>query len=166
MSKINTIFIVEGKHDYSKIKSVNKDAFILTTNGLDISSSLINRLKILSSFNRLVLFCDNDETGLKIRKRLLEKISFEIIDIKEENVCVEDLTSDEIRLLLKDFFQDSNHSISREEFLQTRLLYSKENRNHIVEKFNFEKGSFKLFFSQLNMFQLTKKDIEEIIKND
>ena len=65
---MHSIFVVEGTHDYNKLKEVNKDFDILITNGAAISDTLLDQLERLSETHDIILFFDADNAGERLRR--------------------------------------------------------------------------------------------------
>lgn len=68
------IIIVEGRHDYQKIKAVLPEVDILITNGSAIDESFLNQLERLSIDNNLIVFVDADNAGERLRRIISKRI--------------------------------------------------------------------------------------------
>ena len=64
------ILIVEGKHDYERIKRLFPNLLIITTNGSETSENTINLIKEYAKNNEIIIFTDPDYPGERIRKKI------------------------------------------------------------------------------------------------
>ena len=114
MNKRETIVVVEGKNDYSKLKSIYPNMQIMITNGSAIDKSLISDLIKLSKNNEIILFLDPDGPGRIIRKTLensLSKVSHAFLDTNKaisrnkRKVGIEHAREIDIRYALDNYYK-------------------------------------------------------------
>jgi len=165
--KNNCIFVAEGRHDFNRLKNSFKDIFILTTNGFDINSKLLDRLSLLSLNNEIILLMDDDKTGNEIVNLLLKKIR-ECIVIKFPNKAIEDTVDKQIKEVITPYYKKPLYCIEFDDLIKLKLVNDKSSnklRNKIIDKLNFEHGRVNLFLSQLNMFMISKTKLINIMEN-
>lgn len=71
---MRSIFVVEGIHDYNRLKEVNSDYDILITNGAAIKEELLVQLERLSKTNDIILFFDADNAGERLRRIISKRV--------------------------------------------------------------------------------------------
>lgn len=74
VNDMETIIVVEGKNDYSRIKQILPNQKIIITNGSAVSEELIIQLEKLSNQYQIILLLDPDYPGEKIRKMIANRI--------------------------------------------------------------------------------------------
>ena len=67
-------FVVEGKKDSAKLKSIFPKCTTIETNGSAISKQTINLIKKVSINNNVIVFTDPDLPGKKIRQIILKEV--------------------------------------------------------------------------------------------
>ena len=70
---IKEVIVVEGKSDYTYLKSF-LDADIITTNGSEISLQTLDLIKKANKERGVIIFTDPDFAGEKIRKKIAAEV--------------------------------------------------------------------------------------------
>ena len=68
------VIVVEGKNDKNKLENIFREAFIIITNGSEISKDTLDTIKEISVNNEVVLCLDPDGPGERIRKIIMEYV--------------------------------------------------------------------------------------------
>lgn len=171
------IIVVEGIHDIEKIKSIYPNAMCIMTNGSEISNDTITMLKALSIDHRIIVFTDPDSPGERIRKIINANVpntydaylrKKDCISHNKKKVGIEHAKKEVIIEALNNIYQNKENepTISILDLYELGLNGSKESgilRNKISEYLNIGRPNSKTFLNRLNMLQISKKQLEEII---
>lgn len=171
------IIVVEGLHDEIKIKSVYPEANCVITNGSEISVETINLIKKLSEKHSIIIFTDPDFPGEKIRKTILEAVpqakqafirKTDCISKNKKKVGIEHASKESIIKSLQNVYSNNNitQTISINDLYELGLNgmnNSKELRNKISDYLNIGMPNVKSFLKRLNLLQISKEELEEII---
>src|SRR5690554_3232556 len=68
------VFVVEGKNDFSRLKQLYTDIFIIITNGSEILEDSVEALIKLDETHDIILFLDPDYAGKRIRHKLASQL--------------------------------------------------------------------------------------------
>ncbi len=176
MIKINEIIIVEGTHDISFLSSFI-DTLFIKTDGSSLPSSTIQEIKTYQKLGKkFIILTDPDYPGDKIRNKLLEiipdaKVGF--LDKKfartSKKVGVEHATSKYILEVLDNLITLSNSSnnLTNNDLLDLGLNgYPNSNiyREKVSLYLHIGKCNAKQFLKRINCLNITKKELEKIIK--
>ncbi len=177
MNSKGIVVVVEGKNDYSKLKSIYPSMQIMITNGSAISDKLINDLKLLSIDNEIILFLDPDGPGRIIRKTLensLSKVSHAFLDTNKaisknkRKVGIEHALKEDIIFALDNYYKASNKSIySFQDLYDFGLVgnnYASFKREYIGRKLNIGYNNGKTFLLRINMFSIDRKLLKRYVK--
>ncbi len=165
------VVVVEGKNDKNKILSVFKDAFVVITNGSEISDETIQTIKSLNATNKIVLCLDPDGPGEKIRKKILENIpncynvyadKNKAISNNKKKVGIEHMTKQDI-LALFDNVYESNYEgkITYMDLYKLGLMESKQKRTKLCEKLHIGYCNAKQLVKRVNMLNISLERIVE-----
>lgn len=173
------VFVVEGKNDYAKFKSINPDWFILTTNGSEISESTLQALIKFDQTHDIVLCLDPDAAGTKIRHFLSQRLRHvEHVFLNQEQarnkngekIGFEHATNATIIEALKHLQKVQHHSTSN---VTLAFLYehgylgqpmSRTKRQHLSEALHLGHVNGKNLLMRLHQFNYKMKDILEVMK--
>lgn len=176
MQKIKEILVVEGKDDTKRIaQAVNADTF--ETNGSALSSSDIEKLKILQAKRGLIVFTDPDFNGERIRKMIsvaIPEVKHAFIKRKEGvptvtggSLGVEHATPAVIKESLASVYTQSNGDFPSELALAdlrsaglTNGANSRYRRERLGEILGIGYGNGKQMLKRLNLFQITKEQFQ------
>ena len=171
------IIVVEGTHDEIRIKSVYPNAECIITNGSEISKETINLIKEMSKKHRIIIFTDPDSPGEKIRKTIKEAVpnaseaflrKKDAISNNKKKVGIEHASKEVIVEALENVYTPSNleDTISIID-LYTLGLNGNTNsailRDKISDILNIGKPNCKLFLKRLNLLQITRKELEDLL---
>lgn len=172
------IFIVEGKHDVSKLQEVLKNEIIVSINGSALDKS-IDFLDKYQNDYRFVLCMDPDYQGELIRRKLENKYK-NIMHIhfnkeiskneKKTKIGLEHITTVKLQEIFENFLKTNNiteKSDINNYFLITHGIIgskkSKELRELLSKKFNLGLVNGKTFLKRVNQLGINKKDIIEVL---
>lgn len=171
---IKEVIVVEGKNDSKRLKEFF-DCETIETHGLGLNKNTLELIKEINDRLGVILFLDPDTPGEKIRKRINDAIPNlkNAFILKEDartkkKVGVEHASKEvlEEALLNVVSYIDKKESISYEEFIDLGLSGLKQSqikRDIVSKKFHIGKCNSKTMFKRLNLLQVKKQDIEEIL---
>lgn len=171
------IIVVEGIHDVQRIKSVYKDANCIITNGREIDPKTIETIKKLSETHRIIVFTDPDTPGEKIRQIIMDNVpealnaflrKKDCISHNKKKVGIEHASKESIIKALENVYQNKGlkETITMSELYILGLNGTNSSRilrNKISDYLNIGMPNCKTFLSRLNLLQIDKKRLEEII---
>lgn len=171
------IIVVEGTHDEIKIKSIFPEANCIVTNGSEISNETIKLIKKMSETHSIIIFTDPDSPGEKIRSKILNEVpnakqaflrKKDCISGNKKKVGIEHASKDSIIKSLQNVYSPNNiiQTITTQDLFELRLNGDKESailRNKISDYLNIGQPNAKTFLKRLNLLQIDKKQLEEII---
>lgn len=172
------ILIVEGKHDYERIKRLFPNLLIITTNGSETSENTINLIKEYAKNNEIIIFTDPDYPGERIRKKIKNicpkaKEVFinknKCISKNKKKVGVEHASDKDLLEALSDI---KNTNINKRYDLKTLINLglaldndSKLKREYLANKLNIGKPNVKTLINRLNSFNIDINKVKEILDN-
>jgi len=173
----NEAIIVEGNHDKSKVLAVYPDAYIIITNGSEISDSTLKLILETSKTRQIILLLDPDGPGEKIRKTVESvvpnvKHAFikkdKCISRNKKKVGIEHASYKDIKEALENLLVkvEARSDITNKDIFALKLTgypCSSILRAKVSDKLNFGRPNKKTFLKRLNMFGITKQQLEEII---
>ena len=171
---INAVLIVEGKADVSYLSSFI-DTYFFTTNGYDINEEKLEFLRSASKVRKLIIYTDPDEAGDRIRNIIKTNING-VFDAKSERITkkftkksgVAELVKDEVIRTLTPFA--TNEEITHIDYDLPRLISLSDNPSEakakIINKYRLIKGNNKFLENQLNILNITKKELEDLISGN
>lgn len=173
---MHSIFVVEGTHDYNKLKEVNKDFDILITNGAAISDTLLDQLERLSETHDIILFFDADNAGERLRRIISKRIpSVKHAFIKKEDsqsknlkkVGVEHASVDIIKQAISEIKTPKRTSDLTNDMLIDHGLIGDYNasikRLYLCEQLGIGYVNGKGLLNRLILFGYQQKDLEEVL---
>ena len=174
---MGSIIVVEGLHDEINIKSVYPDATCVITNGSAVSDETIKLLKELSKNNEIIIFTDPDSPGERIRNIVSEAIpssshaflkNYKCRSKNGKKVGIEHASKEAIIESLGNIYKPSNlpDTITNNELFELGLNGSNDSRilrDKISDYLNIGKPNAKTFLKRVNLLQLTKKDLEDLL---
>ena len=174
--KIKEVIIVEGKSDYTYLKSF-LDADIITTNGSEIAKETLEVIKKANEERGVIIFTDPDYPGLRIRKIITEYIGdckHAYVEknkaIKGRKVGIAETKKEDILEALKNvvtYKQDNKKMVSESDLFELGLLGkedSKQKREKVCKHYHLGWCNGKTFLKRINMFGLTIENIKEVIE--
>lgn len=167
----NTVIVVEGIHDASKIKEVYKNVHIITTNGTSLNDEVLNEIITLSKNNEIILFLDPDYPGNKIRQTISSKVSnvkhaYLKRDLakKDNKIGIEHARVEDIKEALNVRPLINNTDIDLDFLLEHGYIgssNSKEKRLNMLNHFNIGYVNAKGLLKKLSLFGINRKEICE-----
>lgn len=163
------VIVVEGKNDKNKLENIFKDAFIIITNGSEISKETLNTIKELSANNEVVLCLDPDGPGERIRKKIMEYVPFcsnvyakkqDAISKNKRKVGIEHMTKKDILDMFANIHKTTNDgNITFYELYELGLAESRNKRAKLCERLNISYCNAKQLLKRLNAMGM---DIEKV----
>lgn len=174
---MNRIIVVEGIHDEMRIKSIYKDAFVITTGGREISTSTIEMIKHLSLTNEIIIFTDPDYPGEKIRKIIADNVSncshaymdkYKCISKNKKKVGIEHAQDVDIKKALEHVYSNNIlvNTISAKDLYSLNLFgkeYSSLLRDNVSAELFLGKSNAKTFLKRINMTGITLDHLKELV---
>lgn len=174
--KIKEVIVVEGKSDFTYLKSFI-EADIITTNGSEISKETLDLIKKANEERGVIILTDPDYPGLRIRNIISEYIGdckHAYVDknkaIKGKKVGIAEAKKEDILIALKNVvsYKKDNPKVVRESDLVLLGLLgqsdSKQKRQKVCDYFHLGWCNGKTFLKRVNMFGLTISDLKEVLK--
>ena len=174
--KIKEIIVVEGKSDYTYLKSF-LDADIIITNGSEISKETLEVIKKASKERGVIIFTDPDYPGLRIRNIISENlVNFKHAYVEKEKaikgkkVGIAETRKEDILKALENvvtYDKEAPKLVKESDLYELGLLGktdSKHKREKVCKFYHLGWCNGKTFLKRINMFGLTIDDIKEVIK--
>lgn len=173
--KIKEIIVVEGKNDTKKLQSFF-DCDTIETHGSCLSDWTLSYIKKAKNSRGVIIFTDPDGPGEKIRSIINEKVNgCKNAFIKKskahtsKKVGIEHANKEDLFEALNSLMTyDKNYQevLSYSDFLELGLngkVDSKSKRLLVSNHFNLGSCNAKTLYKRLNMFEINKEMIEEIL---
>lgn len=174
---MSKIIVVEGLHDEIKIKSVYTNANCIITNGSEISEDTIKMIIELSQMHEIIIFTDPDSPGEKIRKIITDAVPTakqaflrkkDCISNNRKKVGIEHASKEAIIEALENVYEshDMPDTITNIDLYNLGLNGNSDSaylRDKISDYLNIGKPNCKTFLKRLNLLQISKEKLEEII---
>lgn len=172
------VFVVEGKNDYSRLKQLYPEMFLLITNGSAILDSTLDALKELDETHDIILFLDPDYAGERIRSIISKKIThvFHAFIEKEKafsknqkKIGVEHANALDISEALKHIKMIHQESISDIDmmFLYDMSLIGRTNsrsvRDYLSKELHLGHVNGKTLLNRLHYFNIDTKQVVEVL---
>lgn len=178
MKKIKEVIVVEGTSDVQSLSNII-DADYIITNGSSISQETLNFIKSVNETRGVIIFTDPDYPGEKIRKTIIEYIGkcknafVRPKDAKKKNkLGVAEASKEAILEALENivtFNNKSKNTLLNSDLYELGLLgqpNSLEKRIMVEETLSIGHGSAKTFLKRLNMINIDKTKLIEILMED
>lgn len=175
-TSINALIVVEGKTDIDYLESFI-DAKFYKVNGSAVSKKDIEFLKNAKNTLDIVVLTDPDFPGMKIRDYLNSQIDGlknayvrKEFSIKNHKVGVAESTKEEILNALANCITFNKNTytknVTENDLFEIGLL-GKENsallRKKVAETLHLGLGNAKSFLKKVNMVNITKEKLKEIV---
>lgn len=174
---MDDIIIVEGLHDEIKIKSIYPNANCIITNGSEISQQTLDLIKKMSENHSIIIFTDPDFPGEKIRKTISDLIPSakhaflrkkDCISSNHKKVGIEHASKESIKKSLENIYSNSiiKDTINIKDLYELGLNGTNNSsilRDKVSDYLNIGKPNAKTFLKRLNLIQITKDELKEII---
>lgn len=176
MKKIKEVIVVEGTSDVQTLSNLINADFIIT-HGSALSQETLDLIKKTNDTRGIIIFTDPDFPGEKIRKTITNYIGdckhafVKAKEAKRKNkLGVAEAKKEAILDALENvvtFNSNTKNNITNIDLYELGLLgqaNSVEKRIKLEEKLCLGHGSAKTFLKRLNMINITKENIETIIR--
>lgn len=171
--------VVEGYHDLAKLIEINPSLDVIITNGSEVSHETLEEIKQLNLKRGVILFLDPDMQGERIRRLINDyvgptKHAFlakdKCISKNHKKVGIEHAKKEDIIDALEKTHQSEMKDTAQytvKELYQLGLIgeqNAKEKRKRICEHFNIGLSNGKSLCRKLNMFQIDKETLMDVLK--
>lgn len=175
------IIVVEGKSDTNKLRTIFPEIMTFETSGLGLTEDMMLKFQKVVTKNKLqpVVFTDPDLPGKKIRKIFSDQFpnilhaylsKDKAISKNKRKIGVEhasdfDILESLTKLKYKVMENNGkwiNYTLS--DLLNWGVYGNQKKRNQLCEKLNISSGNNKAILRQINEFQISQTEIEEVIK--
>ena len=173
--KIKEVIVVEGKSDYTFLKSF-LDVEIIITNGSEISKETLELIKKANEEYGVIILTDPDFPGMKIRNTITQYIGnckHAFVEkhkaIKGKKVGIAETKKEDILMALENLvtFKDvTKYDISYSDLYELGFVGksdSKRKRELVAQRYHLGWCNAKNFLNRINMFNITKEMILEVI---
>lgn len=172
--------MVEGYHDLAKLKEIYSNIDVVITNGSEISKETLEELKLLNEQRGLILFLDPDYQGERIRRIVNDYVGetkhafmskTDCINKKKTKVGIEHAEASKIKEAMDKIYVQRNDVAN----LDIKDLYyynligdkgSKKLREMVTEKLGIGLCNGKTLLKKLNMFSITKEELEDLLRGE
>ncbi len=174
----NQVFVVEGRHDEMRLKSIFKNIYVVTTNGREISDDTLDMIKKLSLDNEIILFLDPDSPGEKIRNIITNIVpnatqaflrKKDCISNNHKKVGIEHASDEVILEALNHIYRNNKikEDISVNDLYDLALVGSVNSANlraFICNQLNIGNPNAKTFLKRINMFGISLETLRKLVK--
>ena len=171
------VIVVEGTHDEDKIKLAYPNAFVVVTNGSEVSKETLDMISKLSENNNIIIFTDPDYPGERIRNlvsSVAKNVSHVFLKKKDcisnnkKKVGIEHASVDLIKEALENVYvnRNTNNTITNNDLFDLGLIGNENSAKLIYlisDYLNIGHPNSKTFLKRLNFLGLTKKEVEDIL---
>lgn len=180
MNKRNEVVVVEGYHDLAKLKEIYPNIDVVITNGSEISIETLEELRLLNEQRGLILFLDPDYQGERIRRIVNDYVGetkhafmskSDCINNKKTKVGIEHAKSSKIKEAMDKIYIQRNDVVN----LDINDLYyynligekgSKKLRETVTENLGIGLCNGKTLLKKLNMFNITREQLEDLLRGE
>lgn len=176
--KIKEVIVVEGKSDYTLLKSF-LEADIIITNGSEISESTLELIKKANETRGVIVLTDPDYPGLQIRNKInnytqgcknafVEKSKA----IRGKKVGIAETRKEDILIALDNVVTFTNvkaGDVTYSDLYELGFIGkkdSKQKREFVSNYFHLGWCNAKNFLKRINMFNISVEKIKEVMKSD
>lgn len=174
-------YVVEGITDEDKLKKAGA-LYVIKTGGLFIRQETLNLIEKTSLVRPLIILTDPDGPGLKIRsiiEKRLEEGTWEDLNVKKDTakntkkVGIAQMKMKDLCAVLEPYLNHDKLSKETPLYTMADLLElhltgdgSVKRKAMLEEKLQIHIPTSKTLCSYLNMLNLTKEEINELLKED
>lgn len=176
--KIEEVIVVEGKNDTINIKKA-VDAYTIETGGTHLSPKTLRLIEEAAKIRGVIVFTDPDSPGDQIRTKINQHVKGcknAFLPSKlargKGKVGIEHASVEDIREALRNcvtYDENKKETLSWKEFIELGLngrTNSSELRKKVGTYFHLGEANAKTCFKRLNMLEVTKAEIEEILRQN
>jgi len=179
-NKQNEVVVVEGYHDLAKLKEIYSNIDVIITNGSEISPETLEELKKLNESRGLILFLDPDYQGERIRRIINDYVGetkhafmkkSDCINKNKTKVGIEHADFEKIKQALDKIYVQNNNvkNLDIKDLYYYNLIGdkgSKELRRKVTESLGIGLCNGKTLLKKLNMFNITKEELESLLRGE
>lgn len=174
MKKIKEAIVVEGKNDAHHLESFF-DCLTIITNGTHLSQQTLDLIEKINQERGIIVFCDDDSPGRMIRDKIQARLknclhAFISPDKsrKGKKVGVEHAKYEDLLSSLEKVcrFVDDNQSLLWHDFLSLNLMLNKNLQKKVREYYALPSMNTKRLFKTLNLLNVSKNDLIEVLNYD
>ncbi|QMS84959.1 ribonuclease M5 [Candidatus Xianfuyuplasma coldseepsis] len=170
---------MEGYHDLARLKAIYPTVDVIITNGSEISDTTLNELVKLQQTRGLILFLDPDYQGERIRSIIDETVGGakhafltkqQCISKNGKKVGIEHASNEDIVTALQSVLTATSHTqstITMRDLRQWNLVgtsNAKQRRQYVTETLGIGLCNGKTLLHKCHMFNLSKTDIQNVLK--
>ncbi len=168
---IREVIVVEGENDVKHLKSF-MDVDAISVSGLGITKETIEMIKALNEKRGVIVFCDPDHPGEKIRAKINEAIpglKNAFINKKDartsKKVGVEHATKEKILEALDNLvtYKENECTISESDMVELGLVGDKRLRDKVSAYYHLGEPNVKTMRKRLNMLEVKKEEVQKTI---
>lgn len=176
-TKINALIVVEGKTDINFLSSFI-DADFYSVNGSSVSKKDFDFINNYLSRGKVIVLTDPDFPGIQIRNKInlnckgvLNSFVRKEVSIKHNKVGVAESNKEEILSALKNsqkFDELNKGNLTNYDLFELGLNGNDDSfkkRKYLTEYFHLGFANSKTLLKRLNMLNISKEEIMEVIKN-
>lgn len=176
--KVKEIIVVEGKDDTQKVKQAVV-ADTIETSGSAIGDEVIERIRHAYEKRGVIIFTDPDYPGKRIRHIVSEHVpgckhaflpKHVAIAKHDKGVGVEHASVEDIREALSSVYEVTSESadpLEKTDLIPYGLIggpMANKRREKLGERLHIGHTNAKQLVRRLNMFQITKEEVDHIMK--
>lgn len=181
MVKIKEVIVVEGRDDTAKVKQA-VDADTIETNGSAIDDAILQQIKHAKEKRGVIIFTDPDYPGERIQRIIDERVpgckhafltqaEARAKHPEAKSLGIEHASVEAIRNALQDVYEvmdkETMSEFNREDLLAFGLIGGEQasfRRKRLGEILQIGHTNGKQLLKRLNLFQITKKELLEAMK--
>ncbi len=174
---IKEVIVVEGSHDTATLKKYF-DCETIETHGLGLDQETLDLIKEINEKRGIIILSDPDAPGNKIRNMINEAIpnAKNAFVLKEDaksskKVGIEHATKEVLEEALNNLitYENKENKLNMNDMYELGLVgqkNSKVKRYCLAKKAHIGVASAKTTLKRLNYLNISKEEIEEILKNE
>lgn len=173
------MFVVEGKNDVNKLRSIYKDINVVSVGGSQVDEKVVNYLNKIKETYEIIIITDPDYPGKQIRDYLEEKL----VDVKhvflepkyskssnKKKIGLEHVSSEIIKRKLNDLitFKPNDNLLTNNDLINNKLIgfpNSKELRYKLTTYIKIDNCNGKRLLKRLNSLNIDKYKLKEIVNS-
>lgn len=177
LMKIQEVIVVEGSNDTKKLQSFF-DVETIETHGTHLNKTTLKLIEKVQKDRGIIIFTDPDAPGEKIRTMINQYVEgcknafvFKQDARTSKKVGIEHASKDILEQSLNHFITyqtEPKETLSLNDFQQLGLngqINSQALRDIVSKKYFLGKCNAKTQLKRLNMLSVSKKEIENLLKN-
>ena len=180
MNKLKEVIVVEGKSDTNHLRDLFGDVDTIETTGSSIDEQTLQKIEKAQKVRGVIVITDPDFNGLRIRKIINDRVpgvknaflnrKDAVPGKSQGSLGVEHADKASLEEAFDNLFtyDESNPSdITQQDLIEMGLsgqADSKQKREKVADKLKIGYGNTKQFLKELQMFQITKSQLQTVLK--